>query len=198
MALSICLYGDAVLRKTARPVEAIDGDVKTLVRMMLDTLRTSNEGIGLAAPQVGHSLRLFVIEFGSLDWLKKHKEPLECLYNGKWVPIQLLFPLVVINPKIIEKSPELDPHEEGCLSLPDLHAKVSRPKSITMQYQDIEGQTQTLKAEGMLAKCLQHEYDHLNGVLIIDYLPPAQRDRLVGKLYRIQKQERSLRKNKGS
>lgn len=198
MSLQISLYGDAVLRKITPVVTSFDGDLKTLARLMVETLRKSDTGIGLAAPQVGKSVRLFIVNLGGPKDFEdvKDKESLECILDGKCLPIHLTFPLVVINPKITKTSIKTDTIDEGCLSLPGIHAKVSRPYAIALEYQDLEGTPHTLECSGMLSKCIQHEYDHLEGKLIIDYLPPALKDRIISKLYRIQRQEKSLRKHK--
>lgn len=198
MSLHICLYGDAVLRKIAPPVTDFNGDIKTLVRLMVETLRTTDKGIGLAAPQVGKSVRLFIMDLGGPKDFDdvKDKESLECILDGKRLPIHLLFPLVAINPTITNTSVKTDTMDEGCLSLPEIHAKVTRPYAITLEYQDLEGQHHKLECSGMLAKCAQHEYDHLEGKLIIDYMAPAIKDRIIGKLHRLQRREKSLRKNK--
>lgn len=159
----IVRYGHPALRNVSEPVEKIDEDVKQLVQDMFDTLRKA-KGLGLAAPQVGVNLRIFIVDLSQIDFDAE--------------------PQVFINPVIIEKSGELT-GEEGCLSFPGLYFDVTRSESVVMEYQDLDGNNKKVKAFGFAAKALQHEYDHLNGVLFIDYLSAADRDLFAGKLRRI-------------
>jgi peptide deformylase len=159
----IVRYGEPVLREDCRPVEKIDDHVKKLVRDMFDTLHKAN-GLGLAAPQVGEDLRLFIIDLSQVDFDAE--------------------PLVIINPEIIEKKGEVV-GEEGCLSFPGLYFDVPRAEEVVVEYQDLEGKRKRMKAYGMTARAIQHENDHLNGVLFIDYLSAAQRDIFAGRLKKI-------------
>lgn len=150
--LAICKYGDQVLRKKTEPVTEINDEIKKLVSDMFETMYAA-PGVGLAAPQVGVSLRICVIDVRP---------------DGKSSP------LAMINPEIVEGKNKVLA-EEGCLSFPGLYEKVKRYEKITAEFTDLKGKRIRLKAEGFLAKALQHETDHLDGKLFIDYLPDFKR-----------------------
>jgi peptide deformylase len=151
---------DPILRKVSAPVEHIDAEVRKLAEDMLETMYAA-PGVGLAAVQVGVPRRLFV-----LDTAKEERPPQ---------------PLVLINPEIVALGAEMRVHEEGCLSIPDERVPIERPSTVTVRFLDREGKTQELAAEGLLATAIQHEIDHLNGKLIIDYLSRLKRDMVVRK-----------------
>ena len=134
------------LRRKAKEIKEIDSQIRELALNMTEMLKKDNNAVGLAAPQVGHSLQIIII---------KHD------------PDQN--PVVLINPKIIKTSFRKDTAEEGCLSLPDIFVSVKRPIKIAAETLDISGKTLKIKAEGFLARVIQHEVDHLNGILIIDH-----------------------------
>jgi peptide deformylase len=146
---------DPILRKTSAPVERIDEELRQLADDMLETMYAA-PGVGLAAVQVGVLRRLIV-----LDTAKDEEPPA---------------PLVMINPEIVALGSEKRVHEEGCLSIPDVRVEIERPSTLTVRYVDRDGKEQTLEAEGLLATAIQHEVDHLNGKLIIDYLSRLKRD----------------------
>ena len=159
--LPILLVPDPRLRAKARPVATTDAEaVRALVPRMLATMYKA-PGIGLAAPQIGSLLRLAVVD------IQKDDKP---------------DPLVLINPEIIAASEELAAREEGCLSLPNQYAEVVRPARIKLRFQTLEGGRQELEAEGLLATCIQHELDHLNGVLFVDHISALKRNMLLRKL----------------
>ncbi len=167
--LAILIVPHPGLRKTARPVKAEDKEaLRDLIPALYATMYKA-PGIGLAAPQVGRLLRLLVID------LKPEGTPT---------------PLTMINPEIVAKSEELATREEGCLSLPDQYAEVTRPARIKARYEDESGMRREIAAEGLLAACIQHEIDHLNGVLFVDYLSPLKRNMLLRKLAKEQKEKR--------
>lgn len=152
--LDIVQYPDPVLRRYCLPVATIDDALTTLARDMLDTLYAA-PGRGLAAPQVGVPLRLFVMD---TRWREGQPDP-----------------VVLINPEIIALSDRLVPSSEGCLSIPGVPATVLRPDSVTATWLDLEGVRQTATFEGFDAVCVQHEFDHLNGRLVIDLLDESAR-----------------------
>ncbi len=161
MALrDILVLPDKRLRDVSKPVDAIDGAVKKLVDDMFDTMYDA-PGIGLAAIQIGVPLRVV-----TMDLAKKDDEKA---------------PQVFINPEIVAESAELSVHEEGCLSIPEYYEEVERPASVTVRYLDLDGKRHEVEAKGLLATCLQHEIDHLNGVLFIDHLSKLKRDRVLKK-----------------
>ena len=160
--LPIRIYPDPVLRKRARPVTDSDTDeVRRLVPSLFATMYKA-PGIGLAATQVGNLLRVMV-----LDVAGKDEDPA---------------PLVLINPEIITNSEETSTQQEGCLSLPEQYADITRPARVKMRYQDMQGIKQEIEADGLLSACLQHELDHLNGVLFVDHLSALKRNMLLRKL----------------
>lgn len=164
--LPIMIYPESVLRKVARAVQPGDADaVRALVPSMFATMYKA-PGIGLAANQINSLLRVIVVDVAPKD------EPA---------------PLALINPEIIAKSDELATQEEGCLSIPELYAEVTRPARVKVRYQDLQGVKQEIEAEGLLSACLQHEIDHLNGVLFVDYLSALKRNMLLRKLAKQQK-----------
>jgi peptide deformylase len=146
--LDIRVLGDPILRQSTVPVQEITEDLRTLVADMFETMHHAR-GIGLAAPQVGRTERLAVIEI-----------------EGE--------PLVVINPEILETSGK-SKAEEGCLSIPDIYADVERPNDVVVRAMDLDGNTYEVEATELLARCLQHEIDHLHGKLFLDYLSVLKR-----------------------
>lgn len=156
----LIILPDPILRQVSDPVERIDDAVRAFADDMLETMYDA-PGIGLAAIQVGVPRRMLVID------LAKEEEPKA--------------PLVFINPQILSTSDEPSLYEEGCLSIPEYYAEVERPASLTVRYQDLDGKTQELAADGLLATCLQHEIDHLNGVLFIDHISKLKRDMVIRK-----------------
>jgi peptide deformylase len=156
--LSIITLPDPLLRKRSAVVEHIDDELRKLADDMLDTMYAA-PGVGLAAVQVGVPRRLIVLDTA------KGEEPPQ--------------PLVMINPEIVARGKEMREHEEGCLSIPDVRIDIERPSSVTVRFLDREGKPQEMVAEGLLATAVQHEIDHLNGKLIIDFLSRLKRDMIV-------------------
>src|SRR5881398_1648113 len=167
---------DPVLRQISKPVEVFDAALKTLVADMFETMYQA-PGIGLAAVQVGVPIRLLVIDL---------QEPEE--EGGE--PVR--DPRVFINPEILLHSDSEVPYTEGCLSVPDQYAEVLRPDRIRAKWQDDKGGTHEAEIDGLLAICLQHEMDHLEGILFIDHLSKLKRDMVLKKLAKLRK-ERGLR-----
>ena len=154
----IILLPDPVLRRAAEPITSIDDDVRRLADDMLETMYAA-PGVGLAAPQVGISRRLIVLDVSEKDDEKR--------------------PYVMINPLIVKRGEELNVHEEGCLSIPDVRVEIERPAEVVVQYLDRDGNQQELAADELLATCLQHEIDHLDGRLLIDYMSRLKRDMVI-------------------
>ena len=164
----LVILPDPVLRQQSRPVERVDDAVRAFADDMLETMYDA-PGIGLAAIQVGEPLRLLVIDISKEDEEKA--------------------PQVFINPEIVAQSDETSIYEEGCLSIPDYYAEVQRPATATVHYIDLDGKQQEIEADGLLATCLQHEIDHLNGVLFIDHISRLKRDMVVRKFTKLAKQK---------
>ncbi len=159
--LPILVAPDPRLKTKAKPVEAVDDDLRKLIDDMLETMYEA-PGIGLAAPQVGVLKRLLVLDVAGKD------DP----------PA----PMAFINPEIVWESDDLNVYEEGCLSIPAHYAEVERPAAVRVRYLDRDGKRQEIEADGLLATCLQHEIDHLDGKLFIDYLSSLKRNMILRKL----------------
>ncbi|MEX6507084.1 peptide deformylase [Jiella sp. M17.18] len=156
----LIILPDPVLRLQSKPIETVDQAVRTFADDMLETMYDA-PGIGLAAIQVGEPLRMLVI-----DVSKEEEEKA---------------PRVFLNPEILSTSDARSTYEEGCLSIPDYYAEVERPAEVTVRYLGLDGQMHEETADGILATCLQHEIDHLNGVLFIDHISKLKRDMVVKK-----------------
>ena len=166
MLRKILTEPDPTLRKKCEPLEKVDSEIKKLMDDMLETMYAA-PGIGLAAIQVGILKRLVVIDISKGEEEKK--------------------PMFFINPKIIYRSKKTSIYEEGCLSLPGQFAEIERPAECTLKYIDYNGKEKELKADGLLATCVQHEVDHLNGILFIDYLSKLKKDMIIKKLVKQKK-----------
>lgn len=165
--LTLVTFPAPVLRKKAAPVEVIDDNVRAVADAMLKIMYES-EGIGLAAPQVGLPWRMFVVDIPPTE--KRTADGDESA-----PPSATNGPVVYINPVLTKPVGAVEPYEEGCLSLPDVRGDVLRPPTITITALDRDGKSFTQTATGLLARCWQHEFDHLNGVLILDKMTMASR-----------------------
>ena len=163
----IVIEPDPILRKNSQPIEKVDDELRKLMDDMLETMYAA-PGIGLAAVQIGILKRLIVID------ISKEKEKKN--------------PLFLINPEITFRSEKTSIYEEGCLSLPGHFAEIERPATCHLDYVDYNGKKKAFKAEGLLATCIQHEVDHLNGVLFIDYLSKLKKDMIIKKLIKHKKE----------
>ena len=166
MLRKILTEPDPILRKKCEPLEKVDAETKKLMDDMLETMYAA-PGIGLAAVQVGILKRLVVIDISKEEEKKK--------------------PIFLINPQIIHQSKKTSVYEEGCLSLPGQFAEIERPAECTIKYIDYDGKEKELKSDGLLATCIQHEIDHLNGILFIDYLSKLKKDMIIKKLVKQKK-----------
>ncbi len=166
MQLRITQYGESVLRQAGEDVVEFDQELAKLAENMIDTMRGA-EGIGLAAQQIDQALRFCVVE------VKDNPEaPILCVLDGKPVKPDLLMPLALANPEIEELPGEDVLYTEGCLSFPDVNGDVARPDRIRVTYQDLDGNECVLECNGLLSRCIQHEADHLAGILFIDRMEP--------------------------
>jgi len=157
----ILVEPDKILRKISKPVNKVTIEEQKLMDDMLDTMYASN-GIGLAAIQIGIPKRIIVVDISRDDNIKN--------------------PMYFVNPVIKDKNIKKSIYEEGCLSVPDQFAEIERPSKCEIEYLDYNGQKLILKAEGLLATCIQHEMDHLEGILFIDYLSKLKRSMIIKKL----------------
>jgi len=170
--LPIIIAPDPRLKTKAEPVDRVDDDIRQLMDDMLETMYEA-PGIGLAAPQVGSGKRVIVVDV-------QHDET-----NSKSKPS----PLRMANPEIIAVSEYDRTHDEGCLSLPDQYAEVDRPDSIRVRYLDENNDKQEIDADGLLATCIQHEIDHLDGILFVDHITALKRNMILRKLTKLKKQD---------
>ena len=166
MLRKILTEPDPILRKKCEPLEKVDTETKKLMDDMLETMYAA-PGIGLAAVQVGILKRLVVIDISKAEEKKK--------------------PIFLINPQVIRQSKKTSVYEEGCLSLPGQFAEIERPAECIIKYIDYNGKEKELKSDGLLATCIQHEVDHLNGILFIDYLSKLKKDMIIKKLVKQKK-----------
>ena len=168
MALrDILVIPDKRLRMKSEPVKAVDKEIDALIADMFETMYAA-PGIGLAAIQIGVPKRVVTVD------LAKKDDPAE--------------PQVFINPEVVWSSDDKATYEEGCLSIPEYYEEVERPKSVRVKYLDRDGKPQEIEADGLLSTCLQHEIDHINGVLFIDHISKLKRDRVVKKFTKAAKQ----------
>ena len=184
MALrEILVIPDPRLREETARVSAIDDRIKTLVKDMFETMYDA-PGIGLAAPQIGVMERVIVVDCATRASKEESANLEDDVVEGEEVetlPEPDPEPIAMINPKIISFSDEFSIYEEGCLSIPEYYEDVERPKACTVRYMDMEGETVTRDLEGLLSTCVQHEVDHLDGKLFIDYLSRLKRERVTKK-----------------
>ncbi len=164
---NIIIEPNPILRKKSEPLEQVNNDTRKLIDDMLQTMYAA-PGIGLAAVQVGILKRVIVVDVSKKEDEKK--------------------PISLINPEIIYKSKETSLFEEGCLSLPGYFAEIERPAKCKIKYVDYDGKKAELETEGLLSTCIQHEIDHLNGILFIDYLSKLKKDMIIKKLNKQKKE----------
>lgn len=178
MILEIVQYGHPVLRERCKRVEQVDESIRLLAADMLETMYDA-EGVGLAAPQVGVALRLAVVDVAHdpkcISFLK---------VNGEDAPLDSIMPLTFINPELEFTGPK-ERDTEGCLSIQEVRAEVNRPSSLKATLPQLDGTTLVIETDGLLARAIQHETDHLNGVLFIDRVSPATKISLRRKLRRL-------------
>lgn len=160
----IIILPDKQLRLVSKPVEKVTPEIRKLADDMFETMYAA-PGIGLAAIQIAEPLRLITMDLAKRD------------ENGETTPQ----PRVFINPEILARSEEMSVYEEGCLSIPEYYEEVERPAKVRVRYTDLDGKVHEEDAEGLYATCIQHEIDHLNGVLFVDYLSKLKRDRVLKK-----------------
>ena len=165
----ILLHPDPRLKKAAEPVSEITDKIRTLADDMLETMYDA-PGIGLAAPQVGVGLRVLV-----MDCVKEEDQPPR--------------PMVLINPQIIGASEDMNTYEEGCLSIPEQYADVERPAEVDVQWLGLDGEMHEEHFKGLWATCVQHEIDHLDGKLFIDYLGPLKRQMITRKMQKLKREK---------
>lgn len=175
MKYEIRIFGDPILREKSVPVKEVSDDLLQLAEDMIATMH-ANSGAGLAAQQIGRTERICIVNID--DDLRD---------EGDLDVEGLEMPLILINPEIMEMSGK-QTGQEGCLSFPEIFVKVARSDEVTLRYLDVSGENREIKVGGFLARAVQHEVDHLNGVLLVDHMSPVQKVAIAGKLKRMKKQ----------
>ena len=183
MILQILEYGDPILRAKGKPIENIDDRIRELAANMIETMHAAN-GVGLAAQQIGEALQLTVLDVSLVE-----DRPSTLKLDGKDVDPKAAMPLVLINPEIELRGPT-EVGVEGCLSFPEITGDIERAKSVIVRAQTLDGGTIEIEASGFLARAIQHEGDHLNGILFIDRMNSAAKAALSSRLKRLQKDTR--------
>lgn len=171
--LPVTLFGDKILRKKTGKVTEVDNKIIELVRNMFETMRNAS-GVGLAANQIGVDKQIFVVDISAMEGYEDSK------------------PLTIINPRIVETSEVRNKMEEGCLSIPGIRREIERPEEIVITYQDIDLREHTMKVGDVLARVMQHEYDHLRGILFTDYFPESEKKDLKKKLEEIKNRKKEV------
>lgn len=171
MPLRIVHYNDPILRQKGGKVTVFDAELARLADEMVAAMNDA-DGIGLAAQQIGRALQLCVVDLASA------KRNFTWSLDGVATPLELIMPMALVNPSITVLPSDKLPYEEGCLSFPGIRGDVIRPDRISVAFQDLHGIAHTLTCDGLLARCVQHEVDHLNGVLFIDRMEKKLRQRL--------------------
>jgi peptide deformylase len=183
MPHTIVHYGDPVLKKKGKPVTDFDKKLAKLANEMVETMHEA-EGIGLAAQQIGLALQLCVIDLRVVEPDFSYK------LDGGSPPLDLIMPMVLVNPEVEVRPKPVDKLEEGCLSFPEIRGDVVRPETIRVSFQDVHGQPHEMICNGLLARCIQHEVDHLNGILFIERMTKATLAKLDPALKELKKASR--------
>ena len=181
MRLPIRKYGDPILRAKGKPIETVDDHIRSLAENMLETMHAAN-GVGLAAQQVGEALQLTVLDVSQVE-----DRPSTMKVNGAEVNVVATMPLVLLNPTL-RLGDAKDSGTEGCLSFPDITAEIDRVTSVELEAETLDGEKIRIEASGLLSRALQHEVDHLNGILFIDRMSSAAKASVASKLKRLQKE----------
>jgi peptide deformylase len=185
MVLPIVMYGHPVLRQKGARIDSVSPEVRQLIEDMLATME-ANHGVGLAAQQIGQALQLTVVDVTEVtdrpSWAERDGAPIE---------VTDLMPLVLINPKVTPVA-EVEDGPEGCLSFPELFADITRPGAVDVEALDAAGETLSFRCGGLLARAVQHEVDHLNGVLFIDRMSTADKSAMQPELDALQAETRAL------
>ena len=179
--LSIHYYGNPVLRQKTGKIENLDGEIRSFAERMIDSMQKNN-GIGLAAPQVGRSVRLITLDIGSHD---NRDADLESSGERMLLP---RMPLALVNPFVVRYFEEQSEDEEGCLSIPGIYAPVTRPVNVFLHAQLLNGESVHVECGNMLARCLQHEIDHLNGIMFVDRVKKHFFEEIRSELEELEKQ----------
>ena len=184
MVLEIVKFGHPVLREKGQRIERITAEIRQFANDLKETMYVA-DGVGLAAQQVGRPVLLTVVD------VRASEQPSALLINGEPQDLAKWMPLTLLNPVLLQPTGEVT-GTEGCLSFPEIHAPIRRAETVTVHANDLEGQALDFVATGLLARALQHELDHLNGILFIDRMDAATKASLAGKLKKLQKETVAL------
>lgn len=183
MTRTIVQYGDPILRAKGRRIENVDERIRALARDMLETMRAAN-GVGLAAQQIGEALQLAVLDVSAVE-----DRPSTLKLNGEEIDPKIAMPLVLLNPELTLHQ-QTEAGTEGCLSFPDITAEIERAIAVTAEAETLDGGRIKFEASGLLARALQHEFDHLHGILFIDRMSAVAKASVSSRLKRLQKENR--------
>jgi len=190
MGLRVTQYGEPIVREKGVRVDRFDAKLEQLAADMIETVY-DYEGIGLAAQQIGQAIQLCVVDTSDCRIRDDEKAALD----KRSIPIEVLMPLVLVNPVIEFVGQDTAVHDEGCLSLPGITCpNIERVENIRVKYQDLQGVVHVLECDGILARCIQHEVDHINGILIVDKLPPHELTKVKPKLNKLKRESRDFLK----
>lgn len=189
MVLPIVQFNSPILRKKGVNVTAFDAALARLASDMIETMHAA-AGIGLAAQQVGQAIRLCVVD------LRQTESEFDWEFDGARPPLELFMPLAIVNPQLVVVPESNSSYEEGCLSFPEIRGDVVRPDQLTVKFKDLKGVSHTLVCTGLLSRCVQHEVDHLNGILFIDHMDKPTLAALDPELKALKKQTREAARKK--
>ena len=187
MAQNIVHFNHPILRKKGAAITRFDDPLRKLAAAMVETMHAAR-GIGLAAQQIGEALQLCVVD------LRETESEFDWELDGAHTPLDLFMPLVIVNPSVTAVPEPTTVYEEGCLSFPGIHGDVVRPDEITLKFHDGHGTPHTLHCNGLLARCIQHEADHLNGILFIERMDKATLERIDPEIKALKKATREAAK----
>ncbi len=191
MELSLHRFGEEILEQKTKEVKVFDADLKAKAEAML-ALMTEYEGLGLAGPQAGLDISIFVID---MRCRRDKDEKIFFSLDGKELPMDLSMPLIAVNPKVEEIGEFVVTAEEGCLSFPNIYVEKTRSEQVKLDYCDLEGASHTIICDGLFARCIQHENDHLQGLCIVDNLHPRLRSKIEAKLKRLKRETKLAKKS---
>ncbi len=190
MSLRVIQYNEPILRQAGKQVEVFDDSLLQLGREMLETMY-ENEGVGLAAQQIGRAIRLCVI-----DVPRSRDENFVYRLDGKTPPLELIMPLILVNPRVETLPSRETEYLEGCLSFPGINGMVRRPDWVSVRYQDLRGNFHNMRCNGLLGRCIQHEVDHLDGILYIDRMEKPVLKEIGPQLRKLKKKTRKFLKKR--
>ncbi len=191
MLLRVTQFGEPVLRQVGEKITKFDAELERFASDMIETMR-AEDGLGLAAQQVDRAVQVFVVDMCSSE----RERTFSFLYDGRVVPLELIMPLVVVNPELRVTPDPVTVYEEGCLSFPGIRGDVPRPEAVELRFQDLQGAWHTIQADGLFGRCIQHEFDHLQGVLFIDRMHPRTVQALDAKIKKLKRKTRDFLKKR--